>query len=82
MEKISFENIQQTRLLDAKVAERVKMFIPFFHFFDHQIVGPNSNLPSRENGGVNMGTTHLKSKVKDLDVRKLKTVTVELKKIK
>ena len=50
MEKISFENMLQTRLPDAKMAERVKTFMPFFHFFffffDNQIASPNSNLPS------------------------------------
>ena len=49
MEKISFENMQQTRLPDAKMAERVKTFMPFFLFFffsDNQIASPNSNLPS------------------------------------
>ena len=55
MEKIYFENMQQTGLVDEEVAERVKTFMSFRHFFDHQIEGSNSNFPSNENGGISTG---------------------------
>ena len=35
LEKIYFENIQQTRLLDVEVAQRVEAFLSFHHFFEH-----------------------------------------------
>ena len=37
-----------TRLLHDEVAERVELFMSFREFFDHQIVGSKSNLPSKE----------------------------------
>ena len=43
-----FENVQQTRLLHDAVAQRVEAFISFSHYFNHQIVGSKSNLPSKE----------------------------------
>ena len=55
MEKIYFENMQQTGLVDEEVAERVKTFMSFRHFFDHQIEVSKSNLPSNENGGISTG---------------------------
>ena len=54
MQKIYFENIQ----LDDEVAEIVKMFMSFRHFFDHHIVGSKSNLLSKENGLIYTGTTY------------------------
>ena len=48
MEKIYFENIQQARLLHDEVAERVKTFISFRHFFDHQIVSQSPTSPLRK----------------------------------
>ena len=41
-----------TRLLDGRVAKRVKMLMSFGHFFNHQIVGSKSNFPSKENGRI------------------------------
>ena len=58
MEKILFENIQQTRLLHDEVAKRVKTLMSFRHFVDHQIVGSKSNLPSKENSGIYTGTPY------------------------
>ena len=45
-----------------KVAERVKTFMSFWHFLNHQIEGSKSNLPSKENGGIYMGTTYYLTK--------------------
>ena len=58
MEKIHFENIQQTRLLDDEIAARVEVFMSFRHSFDHEIVGSKSNLPSRENDGMYTGKVY------------------------
>ena len=58
MKKIYFENIQQTRLLDDKVAERVEVFMSFCHFCDRQILVSKSNLSSTENGGIYTGTVY------------------------
>ena len=58
MEKFYYEKINQTRLLDDEVTEIVKTFMSFHYFFDHQIVGSKSNLPSKENGGTYTGTTY------------------------
>ena len=58
MEKIYFENIQQTRQLDDEVAEIVKMFMSFRHFFDYHIVGSKSNLFCKKNGLIYTGTTY------------------------
>ena len=63
MEKIYFEIIQQTRLLDDEVAEWVKTFMSFWHFFNHQIEGSKSNLSSKKNGGIYMGTVYYLTKI-------------------
>ena len=58
MEKNSFENIQRTRLQDDEVAERVKIFMCFRHFFYHQIAASKSNLPSKKNGKIYTGMVY------------------------
>ena len=62
MEKIYLENIQQIRLVDDEVAERVATFISFHHFFDHQIVGSKGNFEDnlKGHGRIYMGTAYWK----------------------
>ena len=59
MEKIYFENIQQTRLLDNEMAET---FLSFHHFFYHQIVV----WKSEENGGIYNGNGVLRNNEVDV----------------
>ena len=53
-----FANLQETRLLDDEVAERVKAFMSFYRFFDHRIVCSESNLGSSGNGGICAGAEY------------------------
>ena len=58
MDKIYFENIQQTRLLHDEEAEELKHLCPCTICFNHQLVSSKSNLHSKENGRIYMGTAY------------------------